>query len=371
MKIVAAGLTLLLGLAGTALADGKFFASERGAVGIPYQRAVLFFWDGKETLLLQSEYQTSSLAEPGTALGWVVPTPSIPTLAATSGEEQEQDLFFWLNIHSQPDVEWLPGPITACILGFPVMAIWTFVTLARLISPIDASSDEERKKRRGAIAAAFAWRLVVTLVLGLVAIGVPNYSSSPQVEVIGAERVGVYDTQIVRSNDSAALIEWLNQHGFRFDRRDSTALERYVRDGWCFATATVRPSERASATARRGGMTAPLILRFASAQPVYPLALTATAGTETEVLVYVLTDRKQECDGRLPLRFAGPFGSEGLAAASTWRSPHGPLFGGWETELGYLCKFRGILTPAQMQEDLVFRDATNPADYHETVRRWQ
>jgi hypothetical protein len=38
---------------------------------------------------------------------------------------------------------------------------------------------------------------------------------------------------------------------------------------------------------------------------MYPLALTPTSGHETQVLLYVLSERKWQNDGRLDLHYAG------------------------------------------------------------------
>jgi hypothetical protein len=75
MKSLAEGLmrVLALGLlAEVARADGKLYIPmESVPPRIPYQRALLVFHDGSETMLVQSKYQFLRSASSDT-LGWVV-----------------------------------------------------------------------------------------------------------------------------------------------------------------------------------------------------------------------------------------------------------------------------------------------------------
>ena len=60
----------------SALADGKFWPETkayRKDVGIPSQRALVRFRDGRETLVIESAAESES---PG--LGWVIPLPTVP-----------------------------------------------------------------------------------------------------------------------------------------------------------------------------------------------------------------------------------------------------------------------------------------------------
>ena len=119
-------------------------------------------------------------------------------------------------------------------------------------------------------------------------------------------------------------------------------------------------------------MAAPLVLTFATDKPVYPLALTATAGADTEILIYTLTANKLTCGDRLTLHYARKqhprsvmdrvyFGTESDTFAPIEGLPDKPMM---------LCKFRGTMTAAQMAEDLVFESAPDNAPYRETIWTW-
>ena len=81
-------------------ANGKFFLGlEHVTPGVPYQRALLIFDEGKETLVLQSTFSLEDFSIGGFNLGWVVPVPSIPDLDSLTSE-QASELFFALNLRS-------------------------------------------------------------------------------------------------------------------------------------------------------------------------------------------------------------------------------------------------------------------------------
>lgn len=118
------------------------------------------------------------------------------------------------------------------------------------------------------------------------------------------------------------------------------------------------------------GLVAPLILRFPAEAPVYPLALTSTAGQETQILLYLLSDHKWQSDGRLDLQYAAPTGKGVVNDLQTRLERSGTLlepqefFSHQEHTLSYLCKFKGTLTPGQMQEDLVLAPAKDDRSYN-------
>ena len=54
---------VLMVTSGVAYGDGKFYYVEKIPVDVPYQRALLIFEDGKETLILQSKYKTINVED--------------------------------------------------------------------------------------------------------------------------------------------------------------------------------------------------------------------------------------------------------------------------------------------------------------------
>lgn len=124
--------------------------------------------------------------------------------------------------------------------------------------------------------------------------------SAGGVEVIKAEKAGIYDVKVIRGENAAAILGWLKENGFSFHDSDIQVLEDYVNRKWCFVVAKVQPDpETEEYRIVSQGMVAPVILKFETDKAVYPLALTSTVGASTEVLLYTLSQKKLSCGERL------------------------------------------------------------------------
>jgi hypothetical protein len=345
----------LLTVAGDCLADGKMYAQlDRVPPTIPFQRALILFRDGRQTLILQSKYDLPQADGPP-QMGWVVPLPAEPQLASMSSRAA-RSLFFYLSFNTRPHVVAF-GPlvtIAVALLAIAAVCYW----YARLGSTASATTRLIRVS-----VAMLAFALLVGALL-------PSLGGVRGINVVESRRVGVYDVRVVRADDAHALIAWLNDNAFAFNDQDLTAFDQYIGRGWCFVVAKLAPNAEQYDTALGvEGLTAPLIMRFASDNPVYPVALTATGGHTTDMLIYVAADTLVACDDRLPLQYAGQFSESMLEPFSEDTEP--PDFFD-PTELAYprLTKFRGTMTPQQMATDITFQTTKNPSTYRETVYRW-
>ena len=299
-------------------ADGKFYSFGLGQFGlglekvpprIPYQRALLLFDGTRETLVLQSKYELPEQAAP-TNFGWVVPVPSIPELASMDPERADV-LFYFLGRRSAANTTeistiLLVGSVALILVGSPL------TLLLCLLSFFIPGMQFFRRYR-----AKLAFWAFLALLLLAIPISVPNYleaQSSTGVEVLKAQTVGVYDVQIIKSSQSDELIRWLNLNQFSFHDSDEQVFDDYLRRGWCFVVAKINPSAVGNNTPNIAfeGLAAPLIMRFPAKSPIYPLALTSTAGQDTQILLYVASQRKMKTDGRLRLLYAGERDSGGL-----------------------------------------------------------
>jgi hypothetical protein len=183
------------------------------------------------------------------------------------------------------------------------------------------------------------------------------------VELLSREHVGVYDVSVLSSDEPGALLEWLNENGYTFPKEGEPILESYVEEGWYFMATRVLPGE----TAHLEGDVQPLWLSFDTAQPVYPMRLTALVDDYIEVLIYVLADHRMEIEAfwnHFDTEFAGeltlePVASEesGLVDLLTGR-PY------------YVTKLRNWGFDAQeLPDDLYLRRASSDEPYRRVVHR--
>lgn len=349
-------LFIFLLLGGTTLnGDGKVFWKDEVPPSIPYQRAILLWNEGMETLIVQSKYETKSSSE--SDLGWVIPVPSIPEVAAIS-EEGAYMAFMHLGRLSRPEISRpLDVVLPAIFLIFLGIAIFVFL--------------RSRKEKKNI--AQLMLFLLLLLLFGTMAIpSFNNVRSSGGVDIIDERSVGIYDTRVIRSERGALLVTWLNENGFRFSKEDEFAFDNHIERGWCFVVAKVNPQAmQASEVRAYDGLIPPLAIRFETSSPVYPLALTATGGHDTEVLIYVLSDTKMLCEERMPLRYAGDVDlSGGFKERLSYDLDPEDFFENEQFNHSYLTKYRGLLTPEQMKEDLVFTPTEDRIPFRERKIVW-
>ncbi len=350
-----AAAVILVALATTAVpaalrADGKFYFREPVPAKEPYQRAMLAWQEGQELLVVQPH-----LLGKAEDFAWVMPVPAEPEMGAMRAD-MAWDFFDDLAEVSQPH-------------GIPISVIPAFVLLLILV------------------VLPFTWRRIpskhfLTTVVALGCFGiacgffVPTFlrgrgppPDDDGVTVLSSEKLGIYDTQVVRSNRPGALKDWLAKNGYRFAAEDDGIIRAYEEKGWCFVTSKI--ALKLEKDQIPDGMIDALVLTFASQEPVYPFALTATSGYETQVLLYALADHKL-VHPAMELKFAGPATWNRLNPES-WRSteddPEPPLPAYSKTP-GYLTKLKGRLSKKNVAGDLVLTQAPDDAPYRGMAFRW-
>ena len=365
MKQIILILLIVTAIAAQSFADGKMFWRENVPPKIPYQRALILFDDGTETLILQSRYENPELDD-NNILGWVVPLPAIPEVASIPADEARY-LFRDLSRYSRARITEV-GPIIFAVIFLTVAGLSLLILSICLLSFI-VPFPQRLKQNRGKLARYFMFGLFLSF---FIAILNPNFISyrSKGVDVINENRVGIFDVSIVRSEASDELIDWLNKHKFNFGNKDTAAFKSYISRGWCFVVAIANPSigeERQQIVSE--GLVAPLILRFPHSNPIYPVALTGTGEFETEILIYLASSNKMTCDGRLTLRFAGEMNSSLLRLLFIETDPK-DFLDIKDMQYPFLCKFRDRLTPSNMNEDIVFIKAEDTKPYREHIVKW-
>jgi hypothetical protein len=370
MKAIARCVLFVLiigGLVGRARGDGKFFV-EKVPPGIPYQRAFILHHEGSETLILQSKYELSQ-SEAVDALGWVVPVPSVPEIASADADAAWIS-FYKASVHTQPKPTRISGFIFLifiifflCFVGFLVVQLIEYLFLSK----IKLSRDAWRRR--------FGISLLITFIaFFLILMTTPHLRSTAgvDVEIVKAQKAGIYDVKVIRSQNAQAILDWLTENGFGFNDDDTHVFKDYVDRGWCFVVANVEPApEIEEHKIAVEGMVAPLILKFETDTAVYPLALTSTVGVETEVLLYTFSENKLTCGERLTLRYAGKKKSTYfLVDLLSSTEPETNDLSAGIPEYMYLCKFRKKLTPEEMKTDLEFEFAQDNEPYREKKIVW-
>jgi len=205
------------------------------------------------------------------------------------------------------------------------------------------------------------------------------YSSgvSSGIRMINEHKVGIFDVKVVKSDSSKGLIAWLNENKFNFNASDKKVFDSYIKQGWHFVVANINPGkDQKEDEIVSEGLAAPLILRFATKQPIYPLALTGTGGFKTKILIYFLSDKKMTCGNRLKLRYANERKNNGsiLKQIVLGTEPIGFFdekeFSEKSGLYRYLSKFRDTLAPAEMSQDIVFKPAKDNTPYREHIVKW-
>ena len=346
--------------------DGKFYYAEGIPAGIPYQRAFLIFNEGSEKLVLQSKYEISHSAAVD-SLGWVVPVPAVPEVASADAETATR-FFFVASLRSKPEVTRISRilPPIAAIFFFGCIA-FLLVLLAEypFLNKIGLSKAAWRRR--------LSYGLIITsIVFVLLAMTPYHLGHSFNVEIVKAEKAGIYDVKVIRSENADAILGWLKENGFGFNDSDVQVFKDYVDKGWCFVVAKVEQElgiEEHKIVSE--GLVAPLILKFKTNTAVYPLAITSTIGADTEVLLYTLSDKKLSCNERLTLRRARKteplsliqrlqYGMEPEAYALLTDVPKSMI----------LCKFKKRLKPEDMKQDIEFEFATDDEPYAEKIIVW-
>ncbi len=366
MKRIAVVIVILAATAAQSMADGKMFWREKIPPKIPYQRALILFDEGTETLILQSRYEIPE-GDKKSSLGWVVPVPAEPELASMPAD-MARHMFMYLSMNSRPRVT----RISPTVFGFLFLTVagLSLLTLLLCLLSFFLPLPQRFKENRGRLARYSLWGLLICFVAAII---IPSFASargSLGVDVIAEQRVGIYDVSVVRSDDAEDLISWLNQNDFKFGDEDTAVFDSYVSKGWCFVVAIINPSvgddERRIVSE---GLAAPLILRFPCANPIYPLALTGTGGFETEILIYLASSTKMTANDRLTLRFAGEMYERNLEMLSVDTDPEG-FFDPEKMNYPYLCKFKDRLTPDEMRTDIIFSRAEDDKPYREHIIKW-
>ena len=300
---------------------------------IPVQRALITYRDGVETLAVESGVQTESAS-----VGWILPLPETPTSIAKGEPGMLVSVSMALRPHFVHDLRqpWeLPLGILA-LLALPLLAI---------VFTRDAAARRQRAIEYLCVSAFVA--LIFSCLLPSLSRAGESTVGSGGIELLSSQRVGNFSVDVLSARSADDLQAWLRQNHLR----DLSAQARdivvdYIARGWRFAVARLDVAPGIACTPH------PLVFSFATKTPVFPMKLTALAGSKTHVELIVAADQRAQANG-FHLAFCDKFarGSDGMTCPSGLVIAHPEVVKRLWSDC-IVSKLQADLEPAAMTQDV-------------------
>jgi hypothetical protein len=383
-------LLAVVGAGGEARGDGKVLPPVLLAqeVAMPDQRALLAWKDGVETLVIES-----SFVGEGTDFAWVVPLPAKPEVeAATRGTLPSVAALMLPVVRPVVDELWLPVWFVGLVAVAAALAGWRATGWGLRVAVVAGSGA-----MAGSILSAILGLGLLFPVLGMVlacwlgwdaieksaplrsylivvlvglllfamtraSFGKVRGSSETATEIaeLTLERrvVGDFDVTLLSGREGASVARWLADNGFALPEAARAEAERHAEAGGWFVASRVRRD-----FAERGkSVPAPLVFRFPSEKPIYPMRFTGAGATEPlDVELFVFGPERATAEGLEP-RAWGPVDFRAPDQNAQYRrgtgQPHDarvvthPQLRRLAEGAAVVTHLRGKLSPAEMQADL-------------------
>lgn len=354
VRTIVSLVAVVLGLALAAhpsLADGKVFVHYAAVPPpMPDQQAIIAFdaAAGLQTMAVESRFVPAAT---GTEHAWVVPLPG----------------------PDAPDIrQATPGlfPTTRTVFlprvvgGGSGAGSFFVILLAALLLALFAARVFGEAPAKFLVGAA-----VVVLLIGCL---LPTLGSARAVRPGGdgvvelaRESLGAHDVTVIAAGDDgdsgSRLRAWLIGHEFELPASAQPILADYSSRGWVFAACRLDPSRAADPVAA-----APLVFKFRTPRPVYPMRLTGVGNVALDVDLFVFADGRAAATGFEAVRCSA------LVADNSGRVPSGrraavsaddqwPVVAGHEglLEVGggrtVATHLRATLSPGQQRDDISIR----------------
>ena len=248
-----------------ALADGCYFPERavKTIPSIPMQRAVLVWRDGVETLLVSSELDSEAQR-----LGWIIPLPAAPDEMSKVSPGAIKTLSFCVQPRIVHDLS-RPARLVALVLAAEILLVltWRF------------------KRRRLEFVVVLLLALFVLWGVLMPSLGGAGGQGRAHAGVVVEQtaRVGDYEISVIRANAQDALNSWLQANGYsELPPEGQPIVTGYINEGWVFAAVRLVRDEAGRNTPH------PVRFQFPSPEPVYPMRLTALAGGEPQLELFVI-----------------------------------------------------------------------------------
>jgi hypothetical protein len=275
-------LTVILLLSSTAWANGIYMPEKAYPVNpsIPVQRALITYRGGIETLVVESTYQTNS-----PNVGWILPLPAEPTKL----EQADSGLLPSLSMCLRPTITHdISREVTFVVVIAIILVPFVLVFIL---------------KRAGRGRLLLGLTLVLFLILFVAIIFIPAFSgmtlgrggasvSMPGATEVQSQRVGNYQATVLKATDGNSLSAWLQANSLKgLDEAAKRIADDYAARKWCFVVARLHKDGDGPATPH------PIAATFPTASAVFPMKLTALAGSVTHVELFVAADEQATAPG--------------------------------------------------------------------------
>lgn len=181
--------------------------------------------------------------------------------------------------------------------------------------------------------------------------------------VLQQVQLGPLEATTLSGGDLDGIRKWLDDNGYQLRDEISAGLDPYLREGW--SVVAMRLTTDAASLA---GPLAPVMLRFASEELVYPMRMSAQAATGQTVTIYTLGEhrmRRDDADASVHIvrqDYAGSIAGRTDNAALTGLAGAG----------SYLTKVTTtIVEPASITSDFEFVKAPDDDPYQAVVYRYE
>jgi len=328
-----------------ALADGVIIPPPDRNITEAGQKAIIFYDEGKEDLILSIAF-TGDISN----FGWLIPVPEKPEVNRSSDKAFEK-------------LEELTLPKKNLL---EKIKDWSFGNLGRGYFR-DGLSE------------------------GLT----PQKITKEPVSVLETKKVGVFDIAVLLATDSGALSEWLSKNNYNLPQGAESLLEDYIENKWYFVAAKINPFAFSifELPGLNTGHATPVKISFRTKNLVYPLKISSlNKSTElnkdkpylwpfnkkqekkqvpyyrqkASILLYIFADHKKipanyslavdNKSGSFTIDYADKISAkeiEELTVTETgdpWMKPAHDF---------YLTKLSSHIKPADMTEDLFFKNASD------------
>jgi len=276
--IMAVGIILLP--ATDVAANGAYFPEQAfpAMPEIPVQRALIVWRDGTETLVVES-----SLDGESPNVGWVLPLPAEPTKLDVADGAMLTSLTMSQRASITHD---LSRPVKTLVI-----LLCALIPIAALV--IFRTNADIRWCELGLLIVVYLVILLAfSAMLSTAGGGMGLEALEHGVEVSSQQRVGNYEVSVLRAKSSDVLSEWLKTNSLvPLNEKARGIVDRYISEGWCFVVARLVRNTGGAATPH------PIAVTFPAGKPIYPMRLTALAGSTTRVELFVAADRQAEAPG--------------------------------------------------------------------------